>query len=617
MATQQKNSRFVLVALLLFIALVVSGIWAIYLGTQREGADSQTGVWDLRDSDPNDLYVRIDGKAQVAPNLLLTPREFAAREDEFPPGTSKDLDYATTRMRFLLPEGEYMLMMRSNDFSNRIYLNGRLAEDIGVTGTTAEDTVEATRYYYTVVSTQNGVIELVQQSANFVHREAGNHPGFYLATPALGRMYLARQENVRVALMGCYLALFIAHTALFVMLRQNPANIYFALFCLVWMLRAGVIDPKVISTMFPGIPWQVLFRVEYLAVPLGGMLVLLCLYHLFPGLVHRWFMVAVGAIMGASVLVFLFTPSLFMVWFLPVPEVLVVAAGAYFMARVVFRLRRPDEAQMIIIGGTVLLLYATVHDMLYFYGVYIFPRVGNTILEPVIVIFIFFQMVAIFYRTTQEVATIRARQQLLDASMAMQAQRFEEITGHINEVKVQRHDMRHHMRLLGQMLEKGEVDGAIDYLREYQSSTGADSVPVCGNFLADLVMQHYLQQARQQGIRMETLLDIPPKPGIDDMDLCIVLGNLVENALHACMAMAPRQGFISVSVQAKGEELMFAVDNSCLATQPSGARPREGLGMSSVRMVAKKYGGIATFAEEEGMFRASVLLNTAPGLRLG
>ena len=98
-----------------------------------------------------------------------------------------------------------------------------------------------------------------------------------------------------------------------------------------------------------------------------------------------------------------------------------------------------------------------------------------------------------------------------------------------------------------------------------------------------------------------------------ESDLCVVVGNLMENAVEACERMPEGRRFIRVNSGLEHGILTLTVDNSFSGKirKQGGAflsskRPGEGTGISSVVAVAKKHGGNAWFEEKEVVFQASV-----------
>ena len=101
-----------------------------------------------------------------------------------------------------------------------------------------------------------------------------------------------------------------------------------------------------------------------------------------------------------------------------------------------------------------------------------------------------------------------------------------------------------------------------------------------------------------------------------ESDVCVVIGNLLENALEACIG---QQGpYIRAVTRLKGDSgLTIIVDNTAPGppvTDSDGnllstKGDTRGIGTRSIRYIARQYDGKADFQWENGMFMASVFLN--------
>lgn len=197
----------------------------------------------------------------------------------------------------------------------------------------------------------------------------------------------------------------------------------------------------------------------------------------------------------------------------------------------------------------------------------------------------------------------------VDAQLKTQRERFGELLEYNRQVRVLRHDMRHHLLALEGMLAEGRYTEAENYLKEYGATVEpTEGPPLCENYVADVIARHYQAKAAALGVRTDFLLSLPQACGVADADLCVVLGNLLENAVNACGGAAGGK-FIRVRVKAEGEEVLIAIDNSCGEKAPSGGA---GLGIPSVKAVARAYGGMARLARKGDVFEASVLLTRKP-----
>ena len=106
---------------------------------------------------------------------------------------------------------------------------------------------------------------------------------------------------------------------------------------------------------------------------------------------------------------------------------------------------------------------------------------------------------------------------------------------------------------------------------------------------------------------------------VKDEDLCIILTNLLENAVEACRNMAPeRERSISLRISANEEHIMIDCENSTdkeVKILPDGSVPssksdpdNHGYGVSSVRRIIEKYCGEFELSCKDGRFRAVITI---------
>ena len=100
------------------------------------------------------------------------------------------------------------------------------------------------------------------------------------------------------------------------------------------------------------------------------------------------------------------------------------------------------------------------------------------------------------------------------------------------------------------------------------------------------------------------------------MDLCTVIGNILDNAVAACRDSEPADRFIQLSaVVDNGTTLFIVASNSCegltftregryVSTKMEGS----GLGLSSITQIAESYGGSAEFSDRDGVFYTNVMI---------
>jgi signal transduction histidine kinase len=381
---------------------------------------SDDGTYDLSGLDFGDTAIRIDGSVEFIPDALLTPEEFDARAVEIQTGRPQDVsNVATSRVRLVFPDdGAYMLTETSIDFAETVYINGELRGQAGQPGETKESEEAGHAFWGFSVKPAGGVVEVVRQSSNFVHRDNGDHSNIIVGSEQNIRLYMSLTTDFAGVAAGLFLALFFVHLTLYFILRSYRANAYFAILCLTWFLRTGVTGTKIFLVSLPLLTWEAAFRIEYISLPIGAVFVILLVKEVFPSIAQRWSVRAIVGVSCAFILLCLFADTRFLSYSLLWYEVFYIAMIAYLAARFAIKLpgalrrgqTRPEHwASMF---GLAVFFYAAVHDAFYYNNIHLFG-LARPLTDVALLIFSFAQMIAMSRGTMREVAAAREAEQKL------------------------------------------------------------------------------------------------------------------------------------------------------------------------------------------------------------
>lgn len=185
------------------------------------------------------------------------------------------------------------------------------------------------------------------------------------------------------------------------------------------------------------------------------------------------------------------------------------------------------------------------------------------------------------------------------------------------KTSIYRHDLRHHLQYLSSCIENGLPEQAQGYIREIYAQIEANEITAfCKNEVVNLVFSAFAERAGKGGIPITIKADIPSEISISESDLCVLLSNAMENALHACQKRKERglPGSIEVSIERKAGKLLLQFINSCdtdiIFEQgiPVAGSSGHGLGVRSICAIVEQYGGIYDFSVQGGRFLLRILL---------
>lgn len=223
-------------------------------------------------------------------------------------------------------------------------------------------------------------------------------------------------------------------------------------------------------------------------------------------------------------------------------------------------------------------------------------------------------------RISTEQRIRRQLEQMQDNLNLQVAQAVREIE-HLRESQQQastyRHDLRHHMQYLLACMENNQNERAQEYIHEVCTEIEANKVIVyCENEAANLIFSAFAGRAEEQNIEMKIHAEIPRIIPVSETDLCVLLSNALENALHGCQkAMAEGiQGRIEVMIYEKNGKVFLQIMNSCIEDIvfdkgiPVADRPGHGIGVRSICALVDRYRGIYSFEMQDGWFMLRVSL---------
>ena len=112
---------------------------------------------------------------------------------------------------------------------------------------------------------------------------------------------------------------------------------------------------------------------------------------------------------------------------------------------------------------------------------------------------------------------------------------FAEVDNMYRKMRGWRHDYRNHIQAMKALAVNNDMSGIKAYLEELDTDLSTvDTVVKTGNPMADAILNSKLSLMREYHIRTEVTAHVPTQMRITDTELCVLLGNLLDNAIEAC-----------------------------------------------------------------------------------
>lgn len=245
---------------------------------------------------------------------------------------------------------------------------------------------------------------------------------------------------------------------------------------------------------------------------------------------------------------------------------------------------------------------------------------GKAMEMYLVFLFIFLIIILCLYIMFYQVAyRMVEKQEILEKTsyLEMQSEQYRKLQEHVQETKRIRHDFRHQLIVLERMLKNKEYAEAETFLNAYSKDIAYTVKRYCDVLAIDAVLNHYASLCFEEHITANFYIDIENTGKLKDIDICVLLGNLLENAVFGCKDVEEINRLIELKlVQSTASIIVLQITNSYtgsilkdgdrfLSSRHSG----EGQGIKSAQMIAEKYNGFEKISYDHQKFIVKILLN--------
>lgn len=194
---------------------------------------------------------------------------------------------------------------------------------------------------------------------------------------------------------------------------------------------------------------------------------------------------------------------------------------------------------------------------------------------------------------------------------------YQEVETMYRQIRGWRHDYRNHIQMMKVLAAKGDMEGIKKYLDELDTDLNTvDTVVKTGNAMADAILNSKVSLAKSKEITVEVDAHIPVKLKMSELDLCVIIGNLFDNAIDASMALPEEQRLIRVYMDMKNTQLYISFTNLTATKKLTkvGNRFRttkgdgHGFGLVRIDNIIERLDGYLSRNSEDGAFTTEILI---------
>jgi sensor histidine kinase regulating citrate/malate metabolism len=187
----------------------------------------------------------------------------------------------------------------------------------------------------------------------------------------------------------------------------------------------------------------------------------------------------------------------------------------------------------------------------------------------------------------------------------------------LETTKAIRHDINNHMASISTLVKSNEKEQTLQYISNILEHFAAErNYASSGNIIVDSIINFKFQEAEQRRIKTTLDLNIPKNLGVSPIDMTIILGNLLDNAIEAA-SKVKENPYINVKLKYDKGRLLLQVDNPYAGEliEKDGRffttkedKDNHGIGLESAKKVIQKYSGTMSVDYSDNIFSVVILM---------
>lgn len=191
---------------------------------------------------------------------------------------------------------------------------------------------------------------------------------------------------------------------------------------------------------------------------------------------------------------------------------------------------------------------------------------------------------------------------------------YEEVENIYKQMRGWKHDYHNHIQLMMAYIEMDRVPEMSDHLSQLlEDIVQVDTVIKTGNVMVDAILNSKISLMTASKIQVYAKATVPEKHSISNVDLCSIIGNLLDNALEGALKVSSDERFVRIYIRPMKGQLYISVTNAALGRPQKGfittkTGADHGFGIRRMDQLIAKYGGYVNRQAEEGVFATEIAL---------
>jgi sensor histidine kinase YesM len=270
------------------------------------------------------------------------------------------------------------------------------------------------------------------------------------------------------------------------------------------------------------------------------------------------------------------------------------------------------------------LLITPALSILIMYTVFSFSSISETPVQKILsyvtdisLLLINFIIYYLFNKLIEDF-NIKTHYKLLKQQIDFQVNHYKDLEMSNSEIRSLRHDIKNHLQCLNELIRTEKKQEAQKYIQSVADIlTVNNRLITTGNSVLDSILNAKLMVINEKNINFNYTIEIPREIKIEPVDICILFGNSLDNAIEACERVISDNKSISMIISYKNNSIVYSLSNSTDGRLVKNGKyflssknnySEHGLGLSNIERTVEKYNGILKIEHENEIFRLSTVL---------
>ncbi|MPM81401.1 hypothetical protein SDC9_128454 [bioreactor metagenome] len=305
-------------------------------------------------------------------------------------------------------------------------------------------------------------------------------------------------------------------------------------------------------------------------------------------------------------------------------SILVQIIASAFLLLMIYRYLRPFVNRILEYSGSQIILLTVMPALFYFltYATTVYTDAlyrSNILVVGLLGVglnFCFYSFLAVYFNEITKNFAAQNEQTILQSQIDATKMQIEDYKNAQTQAVIYRHDLRHHLHYLSACISENHLDEAQAYITRINSDVeAAHVVQYCENSAVNLLLSAHVAQAKKSNVDIDIHAVVPMAISMHSTDICVILGNGLENAIRACRKIEKiSDRKISVTCRHENKKLMIEICNTFTGEirfegdLPYSPEENHGCGVQSIKAAVKKYQGVYSFTADSNIFVMRVII---------